>query len=111
MIDVAEVTDPVAGELINERQLSEQLLKQAKEQGVDLVGADELLRAPRSECETHSNSIGENARSGIGSRAVLIEVGLLSTSTFPRAVRERSSRKSSRIDSCAPPASTRSGCR
>jgi hypothetical protein len=35
--------DPVTGEIIDEQQLAEQLLKQAKEQGVDLVGPDGLL--------------------------------------------------------------------
>jgi hypothetical protein len=32
--------DPVTGEIIDEQQLAEQLLKQAKEQGVELLGSD-----------------------------------------------------------------------
>lgn len=38
MTDVVEMIDPVTGELIHQ-----QPLKQAKEQGVDLVGPDRLL--------------------------------------------------------------------
>lgn len=38
MTDVIEMIDPVTEEIIDEQQLAEQLLKQAKEQGVDLVG-------------------------------------------------------------------------
>lgn len=37
MTDVIEMIDPVTGEIIDEQQLAEQLLKQAKEQRVDLV--------------------------------------------------------------------------
>jgi hypothetical protein len=43
MTDVIGMIDPVTGEIIDEQQLAEQLLKQAKEQGVDLIGPDGLL--------------------------------------------------------------------
>ncbi|WP_223227729.1 hypothetical protein [Leifsonia xyli] len=45
MMDTTAMIDPVTGELIDEQQLAEQLLKQAREQGVDLVGSDGLLNA------------------------------------------------------------------
>lgn len=41
--DTTEMIDPVTGENIDQQQLAEQLLKQAKEQGVDLLGPDGLL--------------------------------------------------------------------
>lgn len=44
MTDVIEMIDPVTGEIIDEQQLADQLLKHAKEQGVDLVGPDGLLK-------------------------------------------------------------------
>ena len=37
-MDTTEMIDPVTGEIIDELQLAEQLLKQVKEQGVDLLG-------------------------------------------------------------------------
>lgn len=43
MTDVIEMIDPVTGEIVDERQFAEQLLKEAKEQGVDLVGPDGVL--------------------------------------------------------------------
>lgn len=36
--------DPVTGEIIDQRQIPEQLLAQAKKQGVSLVGPGGLLR-------------------------------------------------------------------
>ncbi|KJL37375.1 hypothetical protein RR49_00959 [Microbacterium ginsengisoli] len=42
MTDVIGMIDPVTGEIINEQQLAEQLLKQSKEHGVDLIGSDGL---------------------------------------------------------------------
>ncbi len=41
--EIAEMIDPVTGELIDHRRLAEQLLEQAKEQGVSLVGPGGLL--------------------------------------------------------------------
>ena len=90
MTDVIEMIDPVTGEIIDEQQLAEQLLKQAKEQGVDLVGPDGLLNglmkrvletaleAEMSEhlgYEKHAVSTSENARNGTRSKTVLSEVG------------------------------------
>lgn len=90
MIDVIEMIDPVTGENIDEQQLAEQLLKQAKEQGVDLVGPDGLLsglttRALETGLEAeltehlgydrHAASASENARNGTRSKTVLTEVG------------------------------------
>ena len=43
MTQTIEMIDPVTGEIIDEQQLAEQLLKQAKEQRVDLVGPDGVL--------------------------------------------------------------------
>lgn len=38
-----EMIDPVTGEIINQKELAEHLLAQAKEQGVSLVGPGGLL--------------------------------------------------------------------
>lgn len=38
-----EMIDPMTGEIINQKELAEQLLAQAKEQGVSLVGPGGLL--------------------------------------------------------------------
>ncbi len=38
-----EMIDPVTGQIIDQRELAEQLLAQAKEQGVSLVGPGGLL--------------------------------------------------------------------
>ena len=43
MTDVIEMIDPVPGEIIDQQQIAEQLLAQAKEQGVSLVGPGGLL--------------------------------------------------------------------
>lgn len=47
MTDTTKATeamiDPVTGEIIDQKQLAEQLLAQAKEQGVSLVGPGGLL--------------------------------------------------------------------
>lgn len=90
MTDVIEMIDPVTGEIIDEQQLAELLLKQAKEQGIDLVGPDGLLNgltkrvletaleAEMSEhlgYEKHAVSTSENARNGTRSKTVLTEVG------------------------------------
>lgn len=42
-MDTTEMIDPVTGETIDQQQLAEHLLRQAKEQGVDLLGPDGLL--------------------------------------------------------------------
>lgn len=43
MSQTTEMIDPVTGEIIDQQQLAEQLLAQAKEQGVSLVGPGGLL--------------------------------------------------------------------
>lgn len=90
MTDVIEMIDPVTGEVVDEQQLAEQLLKQGKEQGVDLVGPDGLangltkrvleLALEAEMCEhlgydKHAVSASENARNGTRVKTVLTEVG------------------------------------
>ncbi|MGX1700977.1 IS256 family transposase [Microbacterium sp. NPDC055357] len=82
--------DPVTGEIIDQQQIAEQLLAQAKEQGVSLVGPGGLLGSlTKTVLETaleaemtehlgydkHQPSTGENARNGTRSKTVLTEVG------------------------------------
>lgn len=43
MSQTIEMIDPVTGEIIDQQQIAEQLLAQAKEQGVSLVGPEGLL--------------------------------------------------------------------
>jgi hypothetical protein len=43
MTQMSEMIDPVTGEIIDEHQIAEQLLAQAKEQGVSLIGPGGLL--------------------------------------------------------------------
>lgn len=89
-MDTTEMIDPVTGEIIDEQQLAEQLLKQAKEQGVDLVGPDGLLNgltkrvletALEAEMtehlghEKHQQAESGNIRNGSRSKTVLTEVG------------------------------------
>src|SRR5690606_10601096 len=89
-MDTTEMIDPVTGEIIDEQQLAEQLLQQAKEQRVDLVGPDGVLNGltkrvletaleaemtERLGYEKHGHTIAENARNGIRSKTVLTEVG------------------------------------
>lgn len=128
MTDVIEMIDPVTGEIIDEQQLAEQLLKQAKEQGVDLVGPDGVLNgltkrvletALEAEMtehlgyEKHGHTIAENARNGIRSKTVLTEVGPVEIdvprdregSFEPKIVEKRT--RSTRSSMSAPEASTR----
>ncbi len=87
-----EMIDPVSGESIDQRQLAEQLLAQAKEQGVDLVGPDGLLNrltknvletALEAEMDDHlgyerHDPMGRNSgnsRNGTRSKTVLTEIG------------------------------------
>lgn len=89
-MDTTEMIDPVTGEIIDEQRLAEQLLKQAKEEGVDLVGPDGLLNgltkrvleaALEAEMtehlghEKHGPVEGLNIRNGSRSKTVLTEVG------------------------------------
>ncbi|WGD37603.1 hypothetical protein [Lysinibacter sp. HNR] len=41
-----KMIDPVAGEIIDQKELAAQLLAQAQEQGVSLVGPGGLLSSP-----------------------------------------------------------------
>ncbi len=87
-----EMIDPVSGESIDQQQLAEQLLAQAKEQGVDLVGPDGLLNrltknvletALEAEMDDHlgyerHDRMGRNngnSRNGTRSKTVLTEIG------------------------------------
>ena len=90
MTDVIEMIDPVTGEIIDQQQIAEQLLAEAKEKGVSLVGPDGLLagltkrvletalEAEMTEhlgYDKHQPSTSENARNGTRSKTVLTEVG------------------------------------
>ena len=90
MTQTIEMIDPVTGEFIDEKQVAEQLLTQAKEQGVSLVGPGGLLggltktvletalEAEMTEhlgYEKHQVTDSENARNGTRSKTVLTEVG------------------------------------
>lgn len=90
MTDVIEMIDPVSGEIIDQQQIAEQLLAEAKEKGISLVGPDGLLagltkrvletalEAEMTEhlgYDKHQLSTGENARNGVRSKTVLTEVG------------------------------------
>lgn len=90
MTQFTEMIDPVTGEIIDEKQIAEQLLTQVKEQGVSLVGPGGLLggltktvleTALEAEItehlgyEKHQVTDSENARNGTRSKTVLTEVG------------------------------------
>ncbi|BDZ55216.1 IS256 family transposase [Agromyces marinus] len=90
MSQTSEMIDPVTGEIIDQQEIAEQLLAQAREQGVSLVGPDGLLagltktvletalEAEMTEhlgYEKHGSGSGENARNGTRSKTVLTEVG------------------------------------
>ena len=82
--------DPVTGEIIDQKELAERLLKQAKEQGVSLVGPGGLLNqltrnvletALEAEMTEHlghehgQRPIAANMRNGTRSKTVLTEIG------------------------------------
>lgn len=115
MTDVIEMIDPVTGEIIDQQQIAAQLLAQAKEQGVSLVGPGGLLgnltktvletalEAEMTEhlgYEKHGASEGDNARNGTRSKTVLTEVGAVQIavprdrdgSFDPKIVRKRQRR-------------------
>ncbi|MCP2256013.1 Transposase, Mutator family [Prauserella aidingensis] len=112
-----EMIDPVSGVSIDQRQLAEQLLAQAKEQGVDLVGPDGLLNrltknvletALEAEMDDHlglqrRDPMGRNSgnsRNGTRSKTVLTEIGPIEiavprdtdASFDPKIVRKRQRR-------------------
>jgi putative transposase len=88
--EIAEMIDPVTGELIDHRRLAEQLLEQARAQGVSLVGPGGLLAgltktvletALEAELTEHlghehgGTPSGPNIRNGTRSKTVLTEIG------------------------------------
>ena len=85
-----EMIDPVTGQIIDQRELAEQLLAQAKEQGVSLVGPGGLLAGlTRQVIETaldaemtehlgyekHQVTDNVNARNGTRAKTVITEIG------------------------------------
>ncbi|MDQ1215469.1 putative transposase [Microbacterium arborescens] len=85
-----EMIDPVTGEIIDQKDLAERLLAQAKEQGVSLVGPGGLLnQLTKNVFETALNAeltehlghdhggtpIAENMRNGTRVKTVLTEIG------------------------------------
>jgi transposase-like protein len=89
---MSETLDPVATTDLDHRQLAEQLLAQAKEQGVDLVGPNGLLNqltknvletALDAEMTEHlgydkhdpAGRGSGNSRNGVRSKTVLTEIG------------------------------------
>ncbi|SJM70619.1 Mobile element protein [Gulosibacter sp. 10] len=85
-----EIIDPVTGEIIDQKELAERLLQQAKEQGVSLVGPGGLLsQLTKNVLETALDAelaehlghepggipIGENIRNGTRTKTVLTEIG------------------------------------
>ncbi|MDQ1218015.1 putative transposase [Microbacterium arborescens] len=85
-----EMIDPVTGEIIDQKDLAERLLAQAKEQGVSLVGPGGLLnQLTKNVLETALNAeltehlghdhggtpIAENMRNGTRVKTVLTEIG------------------------------------
>lgn len=90
MTEVAEMIDPVTGELIDHRRLAEQLLEQAKARGVSLVGPggvlagltkqvlETALEAEMTEHLGHEHGgipSGPNVRNGTRPKTVLTEIG------------------------------------
>ena len=88
-MDTTEMIDPVTGEIIDQKDLAERLLAQAKEQGVSLVGPVGLLnQRTKNVLETARNAeltehlghehggtpIGENMRNGTRTKTVLTEI-------------------------------------
>lgn len=115
MTETVEMIDPVTGEIIDQQQLAQQLLAQAKEQGVSLMGPGGLLGSlTKSVLETaleaeltehlghekHGAAEGPNVRNGTRSKTVFTEIGPVQVEvprdregTFePRIVRKRQRR-------------------
>jgi transposase-like protein len=82
--------DPVTGEIIDQKELAERLLAQAREQGVSLVGPGGLLSqltasvletALEAEMTEHlghehgGTPAGSNMRNGLRTKTVLTEIG------------------------------------
>jgi putative transposase len=90
MTETAEMIDPMTGETIDQKELAEALLEQAREQGVSLLGPGGLLAgltknvletALEAEItehlghERHGPAENGNVRNGIRSKTVFTEVG------------------------------------
>ena len=88
--EMVEMIDPVTGEIIDQKQLAEQLLAQAKAQGMSLVGPGGLLSgltkqvletALEAELTEHlghehgAAPLGLNMRNGTRAKTVLTEIG------------------------------------
>jgi len=88
--EMGEMIDPVTGEIIDQKELAERLLAQAREQGVSLVGPGGLLgqltknvletalEAELTEHLGHEHGempLGSNVRNGTRSKTVLTEIG------------------------------------
>ncbi|MCR2808389.1 MULTISPECIES: hypothetical protein [unclassified Microbacterium] len=121
MTQTIEMIDPVTGEIIDQQQVAEQLLAQAKEQGVSLVGPGGLLGGltktvlesaleaeltERLGYDKHAVSAGEYARTGRGQD----EVGPVQIAVRG-IVRGRFSRRSFASDNVPWTGSMRSCCR
>ena len=108
---MTDTLEPVAAakEEVDQEQLAQRLLAQAKEQGVELVGPDGLLNqltkrvletALEEEMAEHlgydkHDPVGRNfgnSRNGVRSKTVLTEIGPL-RSTCPATSMRRSSRR------------------
>jgi putative transposase len=122
---MSETLDPVATEL-DQRQLAEQLLAQAEEQGVELVGPNGLLnQLTKNVLETaldaemaehlgyekhHPAGRGSgNSRNGTRAKTVFTEIGPVEIEV-PGTPIAHLSRRSSRSASAACRASRRSCC-
>jgi putative transposase len=90
MTETAEMIDPMTGEIIDQKELAEVLLEQAREQGVSLLGPGGLLAgltknvletALEAEItehlghERHGPAESGNVRNGTRSKTVFTEVG------------------------------------
>jgi putative transposase len=88
--EVAVMLDPVTGEVIDQKELAEQLLAQARKQGISLVGPGGLLSgltkqvlesALEAEMTEHlghehgQTPIGSNVRNGTRTKTVVTEIG------------------------------------
>ena len=109
---MSETLDPVASTDLDHRQLAEQLLAQAKERGVDLVGPNGLLnQLTKNVLETaldvemtehlgydRHDPAGRgsgNSRNGVRSKTVLTEIGPVDIDV-PRDVNSSFDHRSSR---------------